>query len=383
MDDFSVATLRRLIEKQSGLCVSAFLPTHVTGPQALQDAVRLKNLLNRAEQALTDAGMRAPVARDMLAEARRLPEDADFWASRGSGLAVYVGEGAMHRLRVGRELEESLVVNRRFHVKPLLPLLCLQARFLVLALSQNRIRVLEADGQRAREVTLPGMPKNMKQALNITGADAGQQVHSAMRGSLGKQAAVFHGQGGQRESAKSDIAQYFRIVDSLLPAWLHRERPPLILAGVDYLLPIYRQVSDYPNLVNEEIAGNFDYASEHDLRERAEPIARQIARRERDHAAAIYRRLAGTGKATDDIGQIVPAAHDGRVDVLFVDWRASQPGTFDPAERKVVLSSELTPEIDDLLDLAAAATLENGGRVYAVERDEMPSDVPVAAVFRY
>ncbi len=383
MDDFSAGDLRQLMEKQPGLCVSVLLPTHVAGQQAQQDPVRLKNLLNRAEEMLTAAGMRGPQARDLLHPVRLLPENADFWERRGCGLAVFVSEGATHCYRVPLDFAEAVVVNRRFFVKPMLPLLGMRRRYLVLALSQNRVRVVDVDGQSMRELSVPGMPENLKEALNISSVDAGQQVHSGMRGSLGKQAAVFHGQGGQRDTAKSDIAQFFRIVDAALSDSLQKARPPLILAGVDYLLPIYRQVTGYANVAEEEVTGNFDYANDLQLRERSEPIAERIFRRERDRAAAHYRKLAGTGKATDDVSQIVPAAHEGRVDTLFLDWRSSQPGTFDAASRKVTVCSEVTAETDDLVDMAAAATLDGRGTVYAVERAEMPTGAPLAALFRY
>ena len=63
-------------------------------------------------------------------------------------------------------------------------------------------------------------------------------MHSAMRGSLGKQAAVFHGQGGHNETHKDDLLQYFRLVDASLETVLRESQAPLLLAGVDYLLPL-------------------------------------------------------------------------------------------------------------------------------------------------
>jgi hypothetical protein len=39
--------------------------------------------------------------------------------------------------------------------------------------------------------------------------------------------------------------------------------------------------------------------------------------------------------------------------------------------------------VGEKLDLAAVETLRNGGRVYAVPPDDMPTAKPVAAVLRY
>jgi hypothetical protein len=76
-----------------------------------------------------------------------------------------------------------------------------------------------------------------------------------------------------------------------------------------------------------------------------------------------YRELRGTGKASSEVGKVVLAAQDGRVDVLFV---AEEGG---PTE--------------DLLDLTAIHTILSRGTVYAVPPADMPDGAAVAAVFRF
>ncbi|MCE2703319.1 MAG: hypothetical protein LW859_39355 [Anabaena sp. 49633_E8] len=46
------------------------------------------------------------------------------------------------------------------------------------------------------------------------------------------------------------------VVDSALHKKLRGEKAPLILAGVEYLLPIYRQANTYPYLAETGITGN-------------------------------------------------------------------------------------------------------------------------------
>ena len=52
------------------------------------------------------------------------------------------------------------------------------------------------------------------------------------------------------------IRRYIQIIDRGLNEVLAGERPPMVLAGVDYLLPIYRQTSAYPNLLEDGIVGS-------------------------------------------------------------------------------------------------------------------------------
>lgn len=382
MDNFNTSELKRLTAPQDGPCVTILMSTHAAGRDGQQDALRLKNLVAQAERELTALGMRAPEARKLLAPVRQLPKEPGFWEKRSNGLAVFVSQNSFDRYRVPLELDQTVVVNRRFQVKPLLPLLGSNNRYYVLAFSQNRVRFFEGKRFRMRELTIDGLPSNIEQALNLDGADRGSQVHSAMRGSLGKQAAVFHGQGGEREAVKDDLAQYFRVIDGALHRTLRDQRAPLYLAAVQYLLPIYREVSSYAHIAKNDFPGNPDHLSAHELHARVAPLAESCAENAKEEATAKYHQLAGTGKASDDIRQIVPAAHQGQIETLFVDRSDHQWGEFDPSTGKVELRSPPEPADDDLLDYAAVQTLLHRGAVYAVARDRLPSP-PAAAVFRY
>jgi hypothetical protein len=58
-------------------------------------------------------------------------------------------------------------------------------------------------------------------------------------------------------------------------------------------------------------------------------------------------------------------------------------GRFDPEKDRVDVHESPEPDDEDLLDLAAMESLIKGGTVYAVRPEEVPDQVPLAAVFRY
>lgn len=385
MDKIDIAIIEELARRRDGWQVSAYLPTHPASPEGQQDALRLKNLLTHAEETLVEKGMRPPEARELLQPATELLHDGGFWNARSRGLAVFVGEGVFRRFRVPLQFEEEVSVDRRFHIKQLLPLALGENQVYVLALSRNKVRLLAVTRDAHESIVVKGFPKNMEEALNIEGADRGEQVHAATHSSMGsmigKQAAVFHGQGGRADALKDDIAQYFRIIDSALRERLHEEQTPLMIAGVDYELPIFREICSYPHLVEEQLPGNFDHASDHQIYEQAQPLVRQILQKPQRETARRYREIADTSKASDDLLTILVAAHRGRIDTLFVDFRAEMLGHFD-AEAET-LDRRHTADADDLVDLAAAQTLLGSGTVHAMERDDMPCPGPIAAIFRY
>jgi Bacterial archaeo-eukaryotic release factor family 3 len=164
---------------------------------------------------------------------------------------------------------------------------------------------------------------------------------------------------------------------------LKGQREPLLLAGVGYLFPIYREASVYPHLLEEGAAGNPDEMKPEELRDRAWEIVGPRFAGARRAAASLYRQLAGTGLTSADAAEVVPAAYYGRVDTLFVAKGLQRWGYFDPRTATAYVHGEPARGDGDLLDLAAVQTFLTGGTVYVSDPEEMPADGPVASVFRY
>ena len=379
--------LRELMERQTGPCVSLYQPAHRAGTDTRsydqRDVVRFKNLLREAERRLIGGGARAREAEDLLEPARRLLDDLDFWQYQGDGLAVFVAPGAMRSFRVPVRFEELVVVAPSFHVKPLLALLTGDGLFYVLALSQNQVRLLAGTRDHLGEVALPDGPKSLADALRYDDPERQLQFHTGAPAAGDRRGAMFHGHGTGTDDAKDNILRFCQQVDRAVARFIRDGAAPLVLASVDYLTPIYRAASTYPSLLEAGIAGNPEGLRPDELHARAWPLVEPRFRRDRERAAARYRELAGTGRTSREVAEVLPAARDGRVDVLFVAVGVRIWGTFAPDARSVEIGEEAPGRNEDLLNLAAVHTLVNRGTVYAVPPAEMPDEAPVAAVLRY
>lgn len=380
--------LRTLIGKRDGWCVSIFVPTHRIGPETQQNPIRLKNLLGKAEEDLVAAGLRPPEAQKLLQPAETLLHDGLFWQHQSDGLALFVSPERFQHYRLPFDFEELAVVAERFHIKPLLPLLSGDGRFYVLALSQNEIRLLQGTRYSVSEVDLGEVPDSLAEALKYNDPEKRLQFHTSTRtpGGKGQRPAIFHGHGvASADDPKDYILRYFHQVDEGLGDLLGGEETPLVLAGVDYLLPLYKEANTYPHLVAEWIEGNPEELRAEELHEQAWPILRPLFLKAKREAAAQYRQLAGAGseRASSDLEEVIPAAYVGRVETLFVALHTQRWGAFDADTYEVRLHNEEEPGDEDLLDLAAVHTLVNGGTVYAVEPEKVPDGTPLAAVFRY
>jgi Bacterial archaeo-eukaryotic release factor family 7 len=210
-----------------------------------------------------------------------------------------------------------------------------------------------------------------------------ENVTERRGGQGGRHPAIFHGQGVGTDEDKDDLLRYFQHIDRGLHDLLRDETAPLVLAGVEYLFPIYQQANSYTHLLQQGIAGNPDKLKAETLRGKAWPIVEPVVLQAQQEAAALYRDLASTERTSRNISEIVPAAYYGRVASLFVARDQEQRGTFDPATGTLQVHEQAEPGDEDLLDLAATQTLLHGGSAYAVEQTDMPDEAPLAAVFRY
>lgn len=383
MELFPREELKTLVKRREGPCVSIYMPTHRASPETKQDPIRFKNLIREAEERLKAASLRSPDAKKLLKPAKALIKDGLFWQYQADGLAAFISPGVFYHYRLPLKFDELLVVTDRFHIKPLLHLFTNEKHFYILALSQNEVRLFQSSPHGIREVELEDVPRSLGEALKYDDPQKQLQFHTQTPGGKGERAAMFHGHGVGKDDTKDNILRFFHQVDHGLQKIFREERAPLVLAGVDYLLPIYREANSYSHVIKEGVGGNPEGLKPEELQKEAWRLVEPYFMKVQQEAAALYQQLAGSDRASNQIEEIIPAARDGRVDLLFVAVGVQRWGTFDPVTFSIHPHEEPEPGDEDLLDLAALHTLSNGGTVYAVKPEEVPGEAPVAAVFRY
>jgi hypothetical protein len=380
---FSIDELATLATVSDDTCVSIFLPTERRGVETQQNPIRFKNLLREAEEKLIDTGMRGQDARDLLKPVQELDE-YEFWQHQSDGLAIFISSNVLSYYCVPLNFSELVVVSERFHLKPLLPLLTGDGQFYILALSQNQVRLFQGSRYSVHEMDLENVPQSIAEALKYDDPEKSLQFHTGTsQGGGGDRSAIFHGQGAGNEIQKDNLLRYFRKVNDGLQELLKNPQFPLIVAGVDYLLPIYKQANTYPHLMDEGITGNPEELPAEELQQQAWNIVQPYFEQAQHQAVERYQAMAGTGQTASNIPEAVSAAYYQRVESLFVPVGQQKWGQFDPETGRVEVHPQ--PEIgdEDLMDLAAVYTLLNGGTVYAVAPEQVPGDAPLAAVLRY
>ncbi|HTG36682.1 MAG TPA: hypothetical protein VLB76_27505 [Thermoanaerobaculia bacterium] len=376
--------IRDLLQLPGKPCVSIYMPTVRAGSEAQQNPIRLKNLLRTVQEKLAESGMESAEAAGLMAPVRELVDDPAFWQELSEGLIVFRSPEVLRTYRLSTPVDELAMVNERFHVKPLFTLLAEDRPFYVLAISLKKIRLIAATRHHAEELEIPDVPHNLTEALgNLT-----RQYSQFQAGTSSKtvsRSPIFHGHGTGEDNLKAEIVQFFNLADKALLKHMDRAIP-VVLAGVEYLLPRYKETTELPHVLDEGLTGNAEGLSPEELRDKAWEIVEPVLNADRRKAAERYGDFLGTGRSSSRYDEILPAAQDGRIDTLFVARGVRLWGAYDVQERKARLQEDQDGQRkgnEDLLDLAAILTFQNGGQVYAVPQQDVPDGQAMAAIFRY
>ncbi|MGV3618505.1 MAG: hypothetical protein ACO1SV_24545 [Fimbriimonas sp.] len=359
--------------------VSIHLPTACVGPDRRETPIRIRNLLKQAEAGLEEAQVPSSKIHSLLVPIRDYADCGD-WLHQSKGLALFSSTNDFHVVETPFSLAERSVIDRRYFVRPLLPVLA-NAAYYVLVLDQHDIRLLRGNREAIKEVHLPHLPHRREDVVPFRHPRKETQGHT-VAGPSHAPSLVSHGGPNIQDEEREQIRHLFLTIANAVRPFVAITPAPVILAGVDYLCEIFRALSVLP-LASQTIEGSPKTASNETLRDRAWAImAERQADLERREAANVRARL-GTGLASDHLSEVVPAAIQGRVETLFIRDELLAWGSYEAKSGHVHRSAGPGRDNEELLNLAAIHVLRHGGVVYECTGERVPSQNGVAATFRY
>ncbi len=384
MKNLTIKDLQALSEIENNTCISLYMPTVKTGSDTRQNPITYKNQIKKAENILKEAGLKNNEINEFLEPAKNLIEDTVFWQKQQHGFAAFIGKDTFSYFKLPIAPDNSVTVERRFHIKPLIQLFTENGEYYLLSLDLNNIKLFHCTRFTMEDMDLGDFPTSIKDAFADVDFERQLSFHTeAPRRSGTREAQFFsHGAVGE-EDVKTTIQQYLRDVYRAVSGAVERYDLPLILSGVEYVVGMYREVNSYPYLYDEWISGSPKQIKRDELHRLSWEIASPIFEKQLNDAIQIFEHKHGTGYASDSIKEIVLAAYNKRVDSLFFDPAASAWGTIDPDKQEVRIEVTHTPDNEELINAAVIHTLQNKGNVYSINQDRMPNKSSVAAIFRY
>jgi hypothetical protein len=341
---------------KSSCSISLFLPTRQAGTAAGEgaDINNFRNTLQDVEKSLREKDISPSAIEFMLKPGYELLTDDSFWTGLSKGLAIFIADGYFKYIKLPVSPDQKVVCEPSFYVSPLVPIISTSEYFYLLVISKSQVKLFRADAFGMEHVQVGDLPE----------------------GGIGT--------GGAVSDDKTSIANYFEIVDDILfKKVFNRENAPLVLAGVEYLIPIYKSVCDYHHVWSEFLTGSYEYENTSVLYEQVMKLMQPYFEERKQKALNQYGNKSATELTSSALGDVISASYYGRISHLFVLKGAHVWGIFDEMNTTLDFHASANDGGDDLIDNAVEKTLLTGGEVFILGKEEMPADSEIAAIFRY
>ena len=378
-EELKLETLKDLIQCQESPCISIYMSTKAVHKGEFKKLeIEFKNLLQKVEEKLkADWGFKEREINKLLEPAFKLASDSNFWQQQKEGLAVFISSENFRVFKLSVDTYDNSHVSYNFNLKQLISEIHDSQEYYLLALSSNYNRLYRVNRNDIEALDLEELPLNIKEFLNLD--DEAAEKYQSINTAGGSP--VFHGQGAAGDDDNEDLLHYLKEIDRVINTKLKDKKNYLIVAADDSLFSLYKNINSYQGLLDEHLNGNAKQMNNKELREKSWEIIGSHIHDYLEDIKERYMELKSSDKSSADLEKIVEAAHYGKVDTLVLNKLAEKAGVFVEDQNEVKLMDNTKDY--DLYNYAAVETIKNGGSVYSIEKDEMPEENDILAIYRY
>ena len=408
VEPVSLETIRPLLAPPEPPCLSLYQPTHRNVPDNTVDRPAFRHLVEALEMALSMTHSRNAIERQ-LQPFHLLADDRHFWQHTRDGLAVLAADGLAHVFHLPRSVKPLALVTRRFHTMPLVRIASAIDRFHVLALTSREAHVYEglhagpgSTVGRLDPVPLasPGETGGNGEIARTDAVDAETfQPHRVYRGmgpsGLGYGSVVHGGFGSKQDDIDADTEIFCRHVDEIVHERVSRRADlPLVLVALPRLAAVFRGLSKNRMLLEEFVPHDPKLLTADEMALLVATIFDAARNRRIDHMVRTFEQARDRDLAAGDLADIGRAAVAGRVATLLIEADRFEVGRFDRTTGAIEADGEPPSDLsrrgdepavrsEDLFGTLAETVLLHGGGIMAIDRNAMPTESGVAAVYRY
>jgi peptide chain release factor subunit 1 len=351
--------LRRLAEIQLDrpIVLSLYLdldPAQFATPSARATAVR--SLLDEAERRLRELdGLphqdRADLQASLERAAALLEHDLPTEGAQAVAVLASSGSGLFEVLALPRPVPSRVAIGRSPLVGPLARLER-RERWCVALVSRRDARIFRGSPESLREI---------------------EQIHDVVFGQ--------HDQGGwsqaryQRGIEKEKDDHLKHTAEALMKHFKRRPFQRLILGGPREVVADFE--SKLHGYLSERLAGRIevdvDTATPDQVLKKTQPLFEEL---EEQRESAALERLGEGGRAALNLGEVLQALNERRVDTLLLDERFAASGTTCPecgwlgpdGERTCPVDGRELEQLEDLTESAIELTLQQSAEILGVRR---------------
>lgn len=292
------------------------------------------------------------------------------------GVAVFESGWMSGFIPLRGKVQELAIVSDSFHLKPLLNDIQGQNRYYVLTLESQSVCLWEGDSFSLEKKAIYLMPQDRR------------DKSAGPVGELGQEMATDPGANRQRKSFLRQEARmmmrFYKEVGRRLKKQVVRYSDPVYVVAEPSLRSLFMSVNKSKNLVTHSRLDvdprKFDTESLHQL---IWNLASQDTYRMMRRFARDYRLYKFGGRSLETLHSIAEAALSGKIEALLVTKDLHIWGEIDQNNGRIKKASNLQSDLnEDLLDDIAEAVIAQGGKVYLLDKKDMPENLDIWGVLK-
>lgn len=389
MQPLSHDLLKKLTALEDDPIVSIHIPTHRAGRETTESRIHLKNGIDEARTMLSHRGIDDDTIDRRMKPLEALLDDHEYWQHQREGLSIFQHGDQHIEVSLHETPKPQTHVGPHAHVTPLVASLGSRAPFAALLVSGNRVDLFRVEGDHIETIDVADLPDDYEDLGKYIDAESQLQFHTGApeAGTPRSQNAVFHGHGvGSESERKTRLAEFSRMIDKVVAKHLrNNERLALVVLAAEPMHTIYRENSDYKDIVDTEPSGNLDHLSEREILEVAQKARREATGDRPERVLGEIKERLGSDGVLFELEDVLEAASDGQLRCLVgaSDRRVWGKADLTKAPRAVDSHDERRADDEDLHNLAFVTAHRTGAEVFAVPEDDLPDGRPLLGLRRY
>jgi hypothetical protein len=366
--------LAALFAVKADACVSIYLRTTPITPDVGASKIEFSNLIREAVNQLEARGVPRARRADLQELLEDVLDDEIYWLYQANTLAVLATPDQIRTFRLANQIDSRVEVSDRFDIKPLLRATTFDHSAYVIALSENRVRLIEIFADLPpEEIQVPDQPRDLQTEL---GLDNRQKPQTRRPGSGDR------GQTGGT-ARKLDLARYCRRIDAALAPALHGSDIPVIVMAAQPIASIFHNQCSAENLLPQIISHSPDRLTLGEIAAEARKVLEVHYRGKVEDFHEHYQRRLQSHRSSDNLEEVARAATFGSIETLYIDIDSKLQGTLDEQGGAVDYAPHEGVVAYSLVGEITRRALASGAKVIALRKGDMPGASEVAATLRF
>lgn len=357
--------LKQFTKMKESPTISIYMDTYKYGEEQLLNAKQLARIIPNIEKELADKGLEHEEVLRYTEPLTHLANNEDEWKHMDEGLAIFISDELAASYTLHNDVDFSWTVDSTPRLEPLIKELGIDKNFLILSVSQDDVRLLEADEQEYKLLDLKEIPGRMKDAV----PEDSMEKYAPNR--IGNGNGGFAVSFGHDKSEIQDlqVERFLKsIADNLKTALPVNDHRPLVIMCPPNYMSAFREHHALQHTRIAFVHGAWNRATEEELH----ASALEAFNNELDNAETIVKNIVDKGESRKLIERstsaIVELSHEiGRIETLIIK----------PIK---VNGSPKNEEDITVVDSILLNVIEGNGQIISYELDD---EFPMTATLRY